>query len=72
MFLKEKIIFVNWFLLTLCLLCEGGVAHGAADVGVLGVDQGLVQDPVLEAHHAVLGGAQAQLVVPGCSEASAR
>ena len=71
MFLKEKIIFVNWFLLTR-LLCEGGVAHGAADVGVLGVDQGLVQDPVLEAHHAVLVGTQAQLVVPGCSEASAR
>ena len=45
------------------LLGELGVAHGTADVSVLRVDDLCVKDPVSEAHHPVLIGAQTQLVI---------
>ena len=39
------------------------MAHGTADVSVLGIDDLCVKDPVSEAHHPVLIGAQTQLVI---------
>ena len=45
------------------LLGELGVAHGTADVSVLRVDYLCVKNPVSEAHHPVLIGAQTQLVI---------
>ena len=45
------------------LLGELGVAHGTADVSVLRIDDLCVKNPVSEAHHPVLIGAQTQLVI---------
>ena len=45
------------------LLGELGVAHSTADVSVLRIDDLCVKNPVSEAHHPVLIGAQTQLVI---------